>query len=220
MSCVLYIVYYSLYTVRCLYRRYECTSICCISNTHNIWMGTSGQRLRHRGAGWCCARGLSRKYQGKERYVRMYALMYTDVCVRVSFLIMILCPFISRCLLSIPPPPPCPPSFPLFLPLTLPPFYLPTFLHHFTTTTTSPSLSPVGAMMIDTWLFLIGGIMMTLASNVYWLIPARLIIGFASGLASVVVCFLSLNILKSISFIRLLLSMIVRAAGALYFFRF
>ena len=29
--------------------------------------------------------------------------------------------------------------------------------------------------------------MMTLAPNVYWLIPARLIVGFASGLASVVV---------------------------------
>ena len=41
--------------------------------------------------------------------------------------------------------------------------------------------------MINTWIFFIGGIMMTLAPNVYWLIPARLIVGFASGLASVVV---------------------------------
>jgi predicted MFS family arabinose efflux permease len=48
--------------------------------------------------------------------------------------------------------------------------------------------------MIDTWLFLIGGIIMTLAPNVYWLIPARLIIGFASGLASVVVSISSLKI--------------------------
>ena len=41
--------------------------------------------------------------------------------------------------------------------------------------------------MINTWIFFFGGIMMTLAPNVYWLIPARLIVGFASGLASVVV---------------------------------
>ena len=35
--------------------------------------------------------------------------------------------------------------------------------------------------------------MMTLAPNVYWLIPARLIVGFASGLASVVVSNSSLS---------------------------
>eukprot|EP00596_Hydrurales_sp_CCMP1899_P000568 CAMPEP_0119035618 /NCGR_PEP_ID=MMETSP1177-20130426/2755_1 /TAXON_ID=2985 /ORGANISM="Ochromonas sp, Strain CCMP1899" /LENGTH=563 /DNA_ID=CAMNT_0006994141 /DNA_START=164 /DNA_END=1855 /DNA_ORIENTATION=+ len=44
-----------------------------------------------------------------------------------------------------------------------------------------------GAMMVNTWIFFVGGMMMTLAPNVYWLIPARLIVGFASGLASVVV---------------------------------
>ena len=42
-------------------------------------------------------------------------------------------------------------------------------------------------MLINTWIFLVGGVIMTLAPNVYWLVPARLIIGFASGLASVVV---------------------------------
>ena len=42
-------------------------------------------------------------------------------------------------------------------------------------------------MMINTWIFLFGGLMMSLAPTVYWLIPARLIIGFASGLSSVVV---------------------------------
>lgn len=44
-----------------------------------------------------------------------------------------------------------------------------------------------GAMMINTWIFFIGGVLMTLAPNIYWLIPARLIVGFASGLATVVV---------------------------------
>ena len=44
-----------------------------------------------------------------------------------------------------------------------------------------------GAMMFNAWVFLVGGITMALAPNVYWLIPARLICGFASGLASVVV---------------------------------
>jgi MFS transporter, SP family, solute carrier family 2 (facilitated glucose transporter), member 3 len=41
--------------------------------------------------------------------------------------------------------------------------------------------------MITTWVFLVGGLIMTFAPNVYWLIPARFIIGFASGLSSVVV---------------------------------
>lgn len=44
-----------------------------------------------------------------------------------------------------------------------------------------------GAMMINIWVFFVGGLLMTLAMNVYWLIPARLIIGFASGVSSVVV---------------------------------
>lgn len=44
-----------------------------------------------------------------------------------------------------------------------------------------------GTMMINIWIFFIGGVLMTLAPSVYWLIPARLIVGFASGLASVVV---------------------------------
>jgi len=44
-----------------------------------------------------------------------------------------------------------------------------------------------GAMLINCWIFLIGGILMSLAPNIYWLIPARLICGFSSGLASVVV---------------------------------
>lgn len=44
-----------------------------------------------------------------------------------------------------------------------------------------------GALILNSWIFIIGGIMMTLAPNVYWLIPSRFIIGFASGLSSVVV---------------------------------
>jgi SP family facilitated glucose transporter-like MFS transporter 3 len=44
-----------------------------------------------------------------------------------------------------------------------------------------------GAIMINIWIFFAGGAFMSLAQNVYQLIPARLIIGFASGLASVVV---------------------------------
>lgn len=42
-------------------------------------------------------------------------------------------------------------------------------------------------MMINTWIFLFGGLIMCLAPSVWWIIPARLIIGFASGLSSVVV---------------------------------
>jgi SP family facilitated glucose transporter-like MFS transporter 3 len=42
-------------------------------------------------------------------------------------------------------------------------------------------------MLINSWIFLFGGLVMTFATNVWWLIPARLIIGFASGLATVVV---------------------------------
>ena len=44
-----------------------------------------------------------------------------------------------------------------------------------------------GAIMINVWIFFVGGLLMSLAPNIYFLIPARLIIGFASGLSSVVV---------------------------------
>lgn len=44
-----------------------------------------------------------------------------------------------------------------------------------------------GAILINSWIFLVGGVVMSLAPSVYYLIPARLIIGFASGLSSVVV---------------------------------
>jgi MFS transporter, SP family, solute carrier family 2 (facilitated glucose transporter), member 3 len=44
-----------------------------------------------------------------------------------------------------------------------------------------------GAMLMNTWIFLFGGLIMSLAPNIFWLIPARLVIGFASGLSSVVV---------------------------------
>lgn len=43
-----------------------------------------------------------------------------------------------------------------------------------------------GAMMFNTGIFFIGGVVMTFAPNVYWLWPARLMVGIASGLASVV----------------------------------
>lgn len=44
-----------------------------------------------------------------------------------------------------------------------------------------------GAMLINVWIFLLGGTLLSLAPTVYWLIPARFIIGFASGIGSVVV---------------------------------
>eukprot|EP00607_Mallomonas_marina_P007570 CAMPEP_0182417398 /NCGR_PEP_ID=MMETSP1167-20130531/1863_1 /TAXON_ID=2988 /ORGANISM="Mallomonas Sp, Strain CCMP3275" /LENGTH=583 /DNA_ID=CAMNT_0024590937 /DNA_START=313 /DNA_END=2064 /DNA_ORIENTATION=- len=44
-----------------------------------------------------------------------------------------------------------------------------------------------GALMIEIWIFLVGGILMTIAQSTLWLIPARFIIGFASGISSVVV---------------------------------
>jgi SP family facilitated glucose transporter-like MFS transporter 3 len=44
-----------------------------------------------------------------------------------------------------------------------------------------------GAAVINMWVFFLGGLMMTLAPNVYWLIPSRFVIGFAAGLASVLV---------------------------------
>jgi MFS transporter, SP family, solute carrier family 2 (facilitated glucose transporter), member 3 len=42
-------------------------------------------------------------------------------------------------------------------------------------------------MLVTTWIFLFGGLIMTLAPSIFWLLPARLVIGFASGLSSVVV---------------------------------
>lgn len=42
-------------------------------------------------------------------------------------------------------------------------------------------------MLVNTWIFLLGGLIMTLAPSITWIIPSRLIIGFASGLSSVVV---------------------------------
>jgi SP family facilitated glucose transporter-like MFS transporter 3 len=44
-----------------------------------------------------------------------------------------------------------------------------------------------GALLVGTWIFLLGGLLMGLAQNVYWLIPARFLVGFASGHSSVVV---------------------------------
>ena len=44
-----------------------------------------------------------------------------------------------------------------------------------------------GALLINTWIFLAGGLLLTLCPSAIWLILARLMIGFASGLASVVV---------------------------------
>eukprot|EP00953_Heterococcus_sp_UTEX-ZZ885_P028815 15360-Heterococcus_DN1.PRE.2 len=37
------------------------------------------------------------------------------------------------------------------------------------------------------WLFLCGGLLLSFAPTIMWLIPARLLIGFASGYASVIV---------------------------------
>jgi len=44
-----------------------------------------------------------------------------------------------------------------------------------------------GALMINTWLFLLGGLVQSLALNMYFIIAARFIIGFASGISSVLV---------------------------------
>jgi SP family facilitated glucose transporter-like MFS transporter 3 len=44
-----------------------------------------------------------------------------------------------------------------------------------------------GAMMVNMWIFLVGGLIMAVAPSVGWLIPGRFITGFASGLASVLV---------------------------------
>lgn len=44
-----------------------------------------------------------------------------------------------------------------------------------------------GACLWNMWIFLAGGLLMTLAPSMNWLVPARFIIGFASGLATVLV---------------------------------
>ena len=44
-----------------------------------------------------------------------------------------------------------------------------------------------GALLLTCWIFLVGGLVMGLAQNVYWLLPGRFLVGFASGLSSVVV---------------------------------
>jgi len=44
-----------------------------------------------------------------------------------------------------------------------------------------------GAIMLNAWVFLVGGLMMALAPDVYWLVPARVVCGIASGASTVVV---------------------------------
>lgn len=44
-----------------------------------------------------------------------------------------------------------------------------------------------GALLIDTWTFLIGGLLQTFAPDMFTIIVARVIIGFASGYSSVLV---------------------------------
>jgi SP family facilitated glucose transporter-like MFS transporter 3 len=44
-----------------------------------------------------------------------------------------------------------------------------------------------GALLIDIWLFLLGGVLQTCASNMYMIVFSRFIIGFASGFSSVLV---------------------------------
>ena len=44
-----------------------------------------------------------------------------------------------------------------------------------------------GALLINTWLFLLGGLVQSFALNMYFIIVARFIIGFASGISSVLV---------------------------------
>lgn len=44
-----------------------------------------------------------------------------------------------------------------------------------------------GALLIDAFIFLFGGLMLCFAPSIYWLIPARFVIGIASGFASVLV---------------------------------
>lgn len=38
-----------------------------------------------------------------------------------------------------------------------------------------------GAIIVNTWIYLVGGIVFALAPNVVWLVPARFLIGFACG---------------------------------------
>jgi MFS transporter, SP family, solute carrier family 2 (facilitated glucose transporter), member 3 len=44
-----------------------------------------------------------------------------------------------------------------------------------------------GAMLIDIWIFLIGGLIQTIAQDMFTIVVARLVIGFASGYSSVLV---------------------------------
>jgi SP family facilitated glucose transporter-like MFS transporter 3 len=44
-----------------------------------------------------------------------------------------------------------------------------------------------GAMLIDIWIFLLGGLLQTIAQDMMTIIVARMIIGFASGYSSVLV---------------------------------
>eukprot|EP01041_Mallomonas_annulata_P002850 gene2850-5605_t len=44
-----------------------------------------------------------------------------------------------------------------------------------------------GTLMINIWIFFFGGMIMALAPSIYWIIPARFIIGIAAGISSVVV---------------------------------
>ncbi len=44
-----------------------------------------------------------------------------------------------------------------------------------------------GAMLANTWIFLSGGLLLTFAPNIGTLVVARLVIGFASGVSSVIV---------------------------------
>ncbi|CAM9832758.1 unnamed protein product [Discosporangium mesarthrocarpum] len=43
------------------------------------------------------------------------------------------------------------------------------------------------AIVLNAWIFLAGGLLLTLSPSVRWLIPARVVIGFASGFATVIV---------------------------------
>lgn len=44
-----------------------------------------------------------------------------------------------------------------------------------------------GACMWNMWMFFVGGLVMTLAPSMPWLVPGRFIAGFASGLSTVLV---------------------------------
>eukprot|EP00957_Ditylum_brightwellii_P142441 10852383-Ditylum_brightwellii.AAC.1 len=44
-----------------------------------------------------------------------------------------------------------------------------------------------GAFLIDMWIFLVGGLLQTLAIDMYMIIAARFIVGFGSGFCSVLV---------------------------------